>query len=152
MIFYCVRSNNISAPNKYAKRLGKTDVRKTIGRGHPILEIRTIRALLFYGISFPDRALHSSFIQGMSTFPSSLTYLVKQSGKHVALRLPFSRYSLPYTSRISISYATAPPSRPLCPQKKERLRTSSIPLSIRCARKFMSAPVTVLDIPFSCLY
>lgn len=103
----------------------------------------------FYGISFPDHALHSSFIQGMSTFSSSLTYLVKQSGKHVAHVFP----SLDTAIYISYFYLLCDVSLlPSLSSKKECLKTSSIPLSIRYARKFMSAPVTVLDIPFSCLY
>lgn len=63
------------------------------------------RALLFYGISFPRRATRvlSPFIRGTPTFSSSLTYPTEQSGKYVALRLPFSWYSIPSTSRISIS-------------------------------------------------
>jgi len=120
--------------------------------------LKFARALLFYGISFPRRATRvlSPFIRGTPTFSSSLTYPTEQSGKYVALRLPFSWYSIPSTSRISISDLCRPfACFSSLSSETECLRElrSSFPLSIRCARKFMSAPVyTVLDIPFSCLY
>lgn len=47
MIFYCVRSNNISAPNKYAKRLGKTDVQKPSGEAIQYLKFARFGRFFF---------------------------------------------------------------------------------------------------------
>lgn len=100
--FVLLRSDNISILNKYAKRLGKTDVQEPLG--DPILEIRTIRALLFL------RNLVSVLCSSFVVYSGNADILEQFNISRRAVRqtrcpprLPFSRCSLP----IYISYFCA---------------------------------------------
>lgn len=118
---------------------------KSITRSDLILEIRTGAPLLWNLVSGLRHA------RSLIVYPGNADILEQFNISHGAVRqtrrppsFSFSQYSFPSTSRISISdlRSGTPASFP-SPLSSECLRElrSSFPLSIRCARKFMSAPV-----------
>lgn len=94
--------------NKQLSKNAKVRHARSAVQSNRVLEIRTGASSLLRNLVFgPHYALLPSFIRGMPTFSSSLTYPMEQSGKHVALHPSFCspppRFSFPPLHLVFLS-------------------------------------------------